>query len=307
MAVTLLFRAAIVLAPIGWRLVQQAQGPGLARWDEKWNRRLADPDEADETLSAELSAETGTMTVVTTFPGPFSLRKLHMVWGRSSGAAVPDDDALCTFHFLKVTGGNPADTWVDADFTTIEAAWDTCWNYLRPRWSDSMHLKQYRWYRAGPDQEALMGGQGRTGPPVRVVDRSVYGGDDGILQLPPQVALTVTERTTVPRSWGRFYMPAPQAASSAWNNVDPEGRWVLAFQQTVADAWEDAYAAAKAAGTPVVVYSRAKAERPSKGGGTLPAIGARALTVDELQVDDLADVIRSRRWGTTLRRERRTI
>ncbi|HVJ22527.1 MAG TPA: hypothetical protein VM756_01175, partial [Burkholderiales bacterium] len=61
------------------------------------------------------------------------------------------------------------------------------------------------------------------------------------------------------------------------------------------------------AGVPIVVYSPAKPERPKKPSGTLPATVARALTVDTIQVDDIPDVIRSRRFNKTLLRVQRGV
>jgi len=45
-----------------------------------------------------------------------------------------------------------------------------------------------------------------------------------------------------------------------------------------------------------VVWSIAKPERPKAGGGTLPAAPAVAYEVTSLQMDNLFDVIRSRRY-----------
>jgi hypothetical protein len=47
-----------------------------------------------------------------------------------------------------------------------------------------------------------------------------------------------------------------------------------------------------------VVFCIQKPSRPTAGGGTLPVQAAVAYEVLSLQMDDLADVIRSRRWDT---------
>jgi hypothetical protein len=116
------------------------------------------------------------------------------------------------------------------------------------------------------------------------------------------VALSVTEKTSDPKSWGRFYLPA--MASSAEN---ANGRVDATLQGAVADGVDAFYEACIAASVHPVVYSTAKPARETAGGSELPARGARALPVKEIQVDDLWDVIRSRRYNEPLLRLQRAI
>jgi hypothetical protein len=151
-----------------------------------------------------------------------------------------------------------------------------------------------RWYKFGPEivppQE-----------PVRVIEWDVDGTASGSA-LPPQVAVSVTEMTSSRRAWGRFYLPF-----NALANTDAQGRIATASLTLIADKLDAMYETCLAAGLIPVVYSPAKPERETAGGGTLPAIEARALTVDKLQVDDVFDVIRSRRWKAPLLKVQRAI
>lgn len=286
------------------RIAQGLSGPPIPKYAQWLYDLISDDSKSDEAKSVEASARLGTMVEVATFPGPFSLRKLHVIWGRGSGAALPEDDAICTFHFMKLVGGNPDDDWTDSNFLRVEQLFDAAWGALQGRYCPGVTLREYRWYEAGPDIEAALGGQGRTGPPRRVVARSVPGSSSSQVAAPPQVAISITEKTNAANAWGRFYLPNPAATTDTFTE---SGRIEPAFQVLLATAFESMYDTLRQESLPVVVYSQAKAQRPSAGGGTLPAIGARALTVDQLQVDDIPDVIRSRRYNTPLLRELRTI
>lgn len=307
MAVVIAFRVAIALQPTltRWVIVSSPVGApkalieGRALWD-----RLHDPGESDGDLEAAVEAASGSVASVTTFNSPFELRKLQVLYGRASGDPAGDDDAVTTHHFLRVSGGNPSADWVAADFELVEAQWDAWWNVVKGAHAPATVLKQYRWYKTGPQIDEALGGPGRTGPPVRVVDRTLAGTATAGPHLPPQVAVSVTEKTSDKTAWGRFYLPAPLANSSVLGSTGRLGT-------TPATAWINAidtsYEACKAGSILPVVYSSAKPERPISGGGTLPARGARALTVDDLQLDDLFDVIRSRRWSQPLLRLQRAV
>lgn len=307
MAIVLAFRLAIITAPLTYRVVNSGQPSLFAQsvWASRsLLARLSDPGESDEDLSAAVSDATGTVATVATYTGTFELRKLQVLFGRTSGGSLPEDDAIITFHFLRLAGGSPSDAWVSGDFTAVETAFGTMWGVLKQYTLPATALRQLRWYRTGPQVDTELGGPGRTGPPVRVFDSAVAGTGTASGIGAPQVAYTITEKTADKTAWGRFYVPGPfnHAAMSG-----TYGRIASSVQTVIGNAADAFYEACLANGTPVVVYSSAKAERPKASGGTLPAKGARALSVDELQVDDLYDVIRSRRYSTPLLRLLRTV
>ena len=307
MAIVWAFRIAIWGATT-LTAIRVAQGawPGPIAFPQFIWGLINDPDVSDEEKSAAASASVGYPVNVATYPGPFTLALLQAKWSRDSGTAVPEDDAICTFHFAKISGGEPVDGFVEGDFTVIEGLFLAAWELNRNSYANHVRLRELRWFLCGPDIEAALGGQGMTGPPVRVLQPTgATVGYSDAPSLPPQVAITVTEKTSDPKSWGRFFLPAPAASVSAPAVLADDGCIHPTYQAAVADTWETFYQGCSTSGTPVVVYSRAKAERPAAGGGTLPAVGARALTVDKLQVDDLFDVIRSRRYSKPHSRELR--
>jgi hypothetical protein len=236
------------------------------------------------------------MSSVETVEGTFELRKVQIRWGRNSGAAAGTDDAVTTHHFLRAPSGVPSDAWVTADFTAVETALATFWTSIKNLYTASTVYKQVRWYKAGP---AILPPQG----PVRVIDPAVPGSfADTNDEMPPQVAISVTEKTVDATAWGRFYLPNVAAGVA---NIS--GRIATAEQTQLADAADVLYEACVAAACFPVVYSAAKPVRTTAGGTSLPARTARALPVKQIQIDDVFDVIRSRRWNEPLLRLQRDI
>jgi hypothetical protein len=101
--------------------------------------------------------------------------------------------------------------------------------------------------------------------------------------MPPQVALSVTERTPVRKRWGRFYLPYIDSTV-----ISGAGTIGGSTCTAVADAVETCYAACFTAELVPVVWS--------------PTV-KRAYGVTSIQVDNIFDVIRSRRYVTPTIRE----
>lgn len=236
------------------------------------------------------------LDVVANYTGDFETRKAQVRWGRNGGAAAGTDDAVTTHHFVKLAGGVPSADWVAADFIAVEAAILAFWDAIKNQYTARTSLKQIRWYRVDPDVPL-------SGPPVRIVDPAVAGTiAEANGQNPPQVAISVTEKTSSAPNWGRFYLPAPGDT-----HATGFGRIGAASQTAIADGADVMYEAFVAASCPAVVYSKAKAARETTGGTELPAQPATAFGVTSIQVDDLYDVIRSRRWNEPLLRLQRDI
>ena len=313
MAVVLIFRALIALEPLGIRLVAIAAAAGVqseVKWSEAIWRRLGVSSESPAQLAIEMSGN-GYTTQVTDFDSPFSLRLAQIHWGRNSGDAQGTDDAITTHHFVKLTGGVPADFDDAVDLAPIETAFSDLWSaYLHTYYNPTQTLKEIRWYAAGP-------GVVPPNPPLRVTTLNTPGtGSAASPIIPPQIAMSVTEKTSSSKHWGRFYLPG--GVDSGW--INPQGRFESGMLTAFGGHLATLYAAFAANGTPAVVYSAAKAIRPNKAGqrellkgnpatGTelLPAAGARALAVQSLQLDDIPDVIRSRRWKHPLIRHVETL
>lgn len=208
----------------------------------------------------------GAETVDTAADWP--IRKVQIVWGRTSAGGVDEDVAVCSLHFVNITGGAVDSTWTTTDFTTLETALDNWWTSLKPSYAPNVTLREYRWYRVRPG--AL------SGDAVRIASRSVVGTGTGGAELPPQVAVSITQKTQLRKHWGRIYMPAPSTSNLTSGMVN-------STKQTLfATATQTLFDAARASDFEPVVYS--------------PQLG-RAFPVLQLQVDDLFDVIRSRRYS----------
>lgn len=204
-------------------------------------------------------------------PPGIGVRRCQLVFSRAPGGST-EDVATTHLDFQNLTAGVPDDTWTAGDFAALEPLIDTWWGSIKPKVWSQCHLREYRWYRIGP-------GIAPPNPPVRITTMDVAG--TGTAPLPPQVAVTVTFKTAVRREWGRIYLPAP--AASTVNTAS--GRIVTADAVVIADATDVLMGAAAAADFLPVVYGRTR---------------GKVYSVESIQVDDVFDVIRSRRWDRPL-------
>lgn len=233
------------------------------------------------------------------YTSAYELRKLTIDWSRDDPSGILQDVAQCTFHFLNLTGGLPDDTWTTGDYTNVETFAMDFWEAIQDFYTEDVFLSQFSWRADGPAFKPFGAG---LSPVLRNVAASNHGTDATHMQLPPQVAMTVTEVTAskftvtdvegdpgthLRNRWGRFYLPAPAAG-----NANSEGRIGAVVCGAIADAVQTYYNAAVAADLIPVMYS------PTTG---------HAWTVDAIHVDDIFDVIRSRRYVTPTTREPRDI
>jgi hypothetical protein len=264
-----------------------------------WWSRLTDPHEDPETLTAEMSAsefETSGAWLVTDFTGTFELRRLQWRLSRAPTGGTSEDQDVMTFHFIKATGGTPG-TYVDStDLAAVEGKFNSMWSAWGSRFPPFMHSDQYRWYKDGPAYYEL-NGDGTAyvpiaagNPAIRVTEVDVAGSGAGVANA-PQTAMTLTERTSSRIHWGRFYIPAPVAAQ---NDVD--GRIATANVGGILADAVTCYNACRAASMVPVVWSIQKPARHKKNGATLAPAPPVAYEVTSLQMDNLFDVIRSRRY-----------
>lgn len=291
-----------MLTPIIYRWVASggATSPSVAaKAVEYWWNDLTDPDQTDDDLNAKIAAggfeDYGTLAV-TDFTGTFELRRLQWRWSRAPSGGTSEDQDVCSFHFIKATGGTPG-TYVDGtDLPAVETALNTYWGSVKVNHPTWMHSDQYRWYKDGPAFYVLNSAGTAyvpipTGnPAIRITEVDVVGTGVGTPQ-PPQSASTVTERTSTRAHWGRFYLP-----SMTSSQLDADGRLTSAVLSSTLAATVTFYNACRTAGMVPVVFSMAKPARKKKNGTDLPAVGAVAYEVTSLQMDNLYDVIRSRRY-----------
>lgn len=203
---------------------------------------------------------------------------------------------MTTHHFVNLTAGIPDASWDTTDYTTVESAFDTFWGAIKNQYAPSVKLAQYSWRPDGPEFRP----KGTSlAPTLRTVARSVVGTAPGEA-LPPQAAISVTETTAAKftvedvegvgtqlrNRWGRFYLPAPATIACDDGRVDPTAA------SQIANAAQTFYNACVAAQLIPVMYS------PTTG---------HAWSVLEIHVDDIFDVIRSRRFITPLTRNVKAI
>jgi hypothetical protein len=222
------------------------------------------------------------------------LRKATLSFERLVSGQRTDDLMLTGIHLLDVS----ETPWTSARFEAAEAAIDTFWSALVGLMATDTRLAGIDWHRAGPAFDP----PNSPGAAVRRVTRSVAGtGSGSNVQLPHQVAISVTERTMLRKRWGRFYLPSPTSVAMSLGS----GRLSSSALTTIANAASALYTTLLGVDLVPVVYSRAQPARGTKKGGSLPPKPAAALKVNTLQVDNVPDVIRSRRLKHVTARERR--
>lgn len=304
MAVVFLFRAAVAIGSSVRvaRSASDADGPSYGEVLSYFrNRGLFDGGADDGELAEAMSEYSGYAWSVASYTGSFELRKLHVIWSQDDAATPSDDSRIATFHFAKIAGGVPVDTWDAGDFATLQSTLETWWTGIKDQFTNKVRLDRMKVYKAGPEIEP---------PQVPVYDADLnIPGTSALAQLPPQVAVSVTEKAGSKRHWGRFYLPSPSSAC-----LGVYGR----LEETIAtdfinntDTW---YEALRAAAIRPVVYrpalpvrQTAQEKRDGVTPGSLPARDASAWDVTDLQVDDVLDVIRSRRFKNVSLRVQRAL
>jgi len=189
---------------------------------------------------------------------------------RFSRLTIPQaQDAVVThLDFLNITAGDPDDTWVDADFTTLEGYITTWWSSIKDRSTSRIVLDQIRWYRIGP-------GIVPPNPAVRITETNTAGTQAD--SVAPQIALTCTLRTVPRRQWGRMYLPVDGKIE-----LTTDGYATTACVDDIAGATNTLFSSAASSDFLPVIYS------PTRG---------KAYSVEKIQVDNLFDVQRSRRFS----------
>jgi len=185
----------------------------------------------------------------------------------------PDEDvAVMTCHIREVQQGLPdifpiTDAARD-DFVGNVSTW---WGVVKAFIWHEVTFREIRFYDVPSTAGADMG------DPVRVqgVEEAATATSGA---LPPQNALSITFRTSKRATWGRFYLPQPS------NSVlDVKGR----LQTSVADS--------------ICTATHSLTNR-SDSGASLVVFSRKEWTHHDpqlIQVDDLTDVIRSRRYRAT--------
>ena len=206
---------------------------------------------------------------------------MQVKWELEVPAGGTTVEAVTTHDFINITDDQTDNTWTGDDFDAVEDAFSQALADLSTYMHDGCLCVEGRWYKFGPSINPT---QQDPQAPVRIHQFNDPGGvtDSG---MPHQIAVSVTERTPVRKRWGRFYLPG-----IAKSQVSLAGAIGTAATAAFADAFEDFYGTCYANEHIPVVWS--------------PTV-KRAYAVTMVQVDNVLDVIRSRRMDAPTDRQQR--
>lgn len=203
------------------------------------------------------------------------VRRAQLRFSRTPPTGTIDDVAVTHIDFMNLTSGSPDDTWTTTDFTDLEsiiAAWWTAQSSYHP---STLTFDEIRWYRVGT-------GITPPNPAVRIHPVAVAG-SAGSESLPPQVAATITLKTAARKNWGRLYLPHLTEGVNVAPGIIGPGPCA-----TIADNFAT-----------LVTASAAKDMHV----GVLSHVAGSWLALEQIQVDNVFDVIRSRRWRNASQKE----
>lgn len=201
------------------------------------------------------------------------------VLGERGAARVNEDDAIIT---MAMRGMN--DNYPDVGLMDEPARADAAGRIqvfledIAALTSTKIRWKECRFYDIDPTTGKLTA----NGDPIPLGD---FTGSSGAQALPPQIACAVTFKTAKRKNWGRFYCPSLTVTSLA-----SDGGFDTGALGTIADA------AAALTGRDDGKESAFTVWSPTERTHHDP---------QSVQVDDIPDVIRSRRFSQALHRETR--
>lgn len=202
-------------------------------------------------------------------------RRLQIVFDRSG-----DDKAVCSFDLLNFTSSSPDPTWTSTDYEECEARFSTFLTAYKPYMAPGTTAVQYRWYKmrfrplsdTKPFAPSIL--------PDRLTTISIVG-TGNIFLYPRQMSHVITEKTALPKHWGRVYLPMDGGTSGlvAKGEVSTSDLNVIgtAAEALYEGLWTDDFA-------PVVPVTQIDKD-PARG----------LLTVQELVHDSVPDIQRRRR------------
>lgn len=205
---------------------------------------------------------------------------LHAVYSgtRLSPTGTTEDRAQISFDVVHLAGGENDPDWTAARVTQALGYLDHFFQNAAGYQSDNFTWTECRAYvrrfnSVGP-------GFADMGDPVSIRSLNTSGSSSQTNEYPYQVAMSITEKTTLRKHWGRIYLPCP-----ASNSTNGYGRWFQSVCDALAVITSDTYALLSTNSFAAVV----------------PSAATRTLfTVTQIQVDDIPDVQRRRRARQTL-------
>lgn len=215
-------------------------------------------------------------------PASVDYRQLQVLFDKNVSFTGAQERELFNINLVNLTAGDIDNTWTTADYTGVEARFNTWWTAQKTLHPASVALKGYKWYSRSI-------GVPQAGENIRLNTVTVPGTGAGD-SLPPQIATSVTLETGHRKHWGRVYLPA-----HVEGNSDQYGRPSSSFVDACALNFNNLMAGLSTDQTfPVIVRND-----PAAMAGSPPAkIPLELMTITGLHVDDVADVIRRRRYQT---------
>lgn len=221
------------------------------------------------------------VTGTTLTPLDASLVGGHMVvltWTRTVSAGLREDIAETAFHFSTNAGpGAPCSPLNSATMASIEGFLGSWWSAVRTVVSNGFTLRDYSWRQFKASNPVGISGAVKYDPVSRLTSVANVGADTGS-RLPDQVSATISQHTASRRHWGRSYIPGVtiNGLSASYGHLS------TAYVTNLADNTRTMFnqCAGLAAITNPVIWS------PTKRG---------IMSINKLDVDDVADVIRRRR------------
>lgn len=196
---------------------------------------------------------------------------VSLYWTRTTPTGTFEDRIMTSLAVAKILLNTGVGVIDDTDRGNVESALDTWWGSQKAQHPSRYTLDEYRWHH-------YTGLTDNPGPAVRVTDKNVAGTGASTNCLPDQVATSVTFITASRRHWGRMYLPA--LIYTGYNTTGRIGDTVntAARFETLLEAIDTVDVG---------------------GTGVTPVVASKAynavMSIDVIQVDDIADVIRSRR------------
>jgi hypothetical protein len=197
----------------------------------------------------------------------------HVLW---DDVTDPNADTAITTHHYKYPITPPG----EPDYNAFVLAFTSFFNDIKTYITSNVQVTAIRSWDVPATAGTPLG-------PADHVSGFVGAGTNSADRLPPQVACSVTEETSIRKRWGRFYIPGFTVT-----DVNAEGRFGGTVVSTIANAAETMYNQMNGAGRGFVSYRRSD--------GTFQL-------VEKIRVDDVPDIIRRRRFSMTLNRQIRAL
>lgn len=190
------------------------------------------------------------------------------------------DNAITTFDVVNITGGTIDNSWTQADYDSVDSDIATlCTGWLAHMGTSYQHTER-RYYRRSFNPMTVQEPFTKAGPPEQIKGAASAGTATGSVLR--QGSFTTTDRTTYARHWGRNYWPFPSLSGTT---ITGDGYITTALTDSWGQAVHDQYQNMMTKEFFPVVPVTQVSGVPTRG----------LLTLTELQMDNVPDVIRRRR------------